>query len=262
LRAAYPQKSRQVTSKALRSEISALAEKWFVELSRRPAIISRTAPKYFGDVNIHFQRLLLYADHATVRSRYDEELTAILRGFTAELLVPLMQGGDAGMPEPGTGGPNDLAPAASGRSEAEGFSPTAFVGHSFASSDVSIVTCIVETLKAMGITVVTGKKPMAGKISEKIKQLIEAQHIFVGIFTRRDKYAGKKKWSTSTWVIEEKSYAVAKNKRMILIKEADVENIGGIQGADYEFIEFERDSLETAILVLVQLFKLSVHGLQ
>jgi hypothetical protein len=123
------------------------------------------------------------------------------------------------------------------------------------------VNCITEGLKAMGIAVVTGKRPKADRISEKVKKLIEAQHLFVGIFTRRDKLVGKTTWSTSTWVIEEKAYAFAKNKKLILLKEVDVDSIGGITG-DYEFIEFERNALQDAILALFQLFNLSVQGLQ
>jgi hypothetical protein len=263
LRKAYPQISRQVTSRTLRTEISALAEKWFAELSKRPGIIACTSPKYFGDVNVHFQRLLLFADRAAVRRRYDEELAAILRGYTADLLVPLMQGGDAGQAEAVAvaGESNAISTASSGRTDAEGFLPTAFVGHSFASADTPIANCITEGLKAMGITVVTGKRPKADRISEKVKKLIEAQHLFVGIFTRRDKLVGKTTWSTSTWVIEEKAYAFAKNKKLILLKEVDVDSIGGITG-DYEFIEFERDALQEAILALFQLFSLSVKGLQ
>lgn len=261
LRKTYPQISRQVTSRKLRTEISALAEKWFQELSKQPDIIARTSPKYFGDVNVHFQRLLLFADRATVRRRYDEELKAILHGYTADLIVPLMQGGAAAPVELVVDASSAISPISSGRSDAEGFHPTAFVGHSFAPADAQIVKCISEGLEAMGIMVVTGKKPKADRISEKVKKLIEAQHLFVGIFTRRDKLVGKKTWNTSAWVIEEKAYASAKNRKLILLKEEDVDSIGGIQG-DYEFIEFARDELQDALLALFQLFILSAKGLQ
>src|ERR1700730_12674949 len=79
LRKTYPQISRQVTYRTLRTEISALAEKWFAELSKTPRIVACTSPKYFGYVNVRFQRLLLFANRATVRRRYDQELSAILR---------------------------------------------------------------------------------------------------------------------------------------------------------------------------------------
>jgi hypothetical protein len=261
LRKTYPQISRQVTSRTLRTEISALAEKWFAELSKRPGIVAYTSPKYFGDVNVHFQRLLLFADRATVRRRYDEELSAILRDYTADLLVPLLQGEEVAGIGIVTGASRAISPISNGGSDAEGFLPTAFVGHSFAPADAQVVNCITEGLKAMGIEVAAGKRPKADRISEKVKKLIEDQHLFVGIFTRRDRLVGKPTWSTSPWVIEEKVYAYAKNKKLILLKEKDVDFIGGITG-DYEFIEFARDALQDAILALFQLFKLSVDGLQ
>jgi hypothetical protein len=60
------------------------------------------------------------------------------------------------------------------------------------------VRCVTDVLEAIGIRVVTGEKPKADRISNKVKAAIEGQHIFVGIFTRRDKLAGKNEWNTST----------------------------------------------------------------
>jgi len=116
-------------------------------------------------------------------------------------------------------------------------------------------------LTALGLTVVTGERPRADKISEKVKSLIEQQSIFVGIFTRRDKIARKAEWATSTWVIDEKAYAVGLQKPLILLKEQGVTSIGGIQG-EYEYIEFSRDALELAVLKLIKLFSLKNNGLQ
>jgi len=76
----------------------------------------------------------------------------------------------------------------------------------------------------------TGARPKADRISEKVKQLIDQQLIFVGIFTRRDKIARKAEWTTSPWVIDEKAYAVGGNKKLVLLKESGVGSIGGIQG--------------------------------
>jgi hypothetical protein len=109
--------------------------------------------------------------------------------------------------------------------------------------------------------VITGEKPKADRISEKVKKLIEEQHLFVGVFTRRDKITRKKEWTTTSWVVDEKAYAVGKGKSLILIKEEGVGSIGGIQG-DYEFIEFNRDRLEELSVKLVEVFKVSATGLK
>jgi hypothetical protein len=120
---------------------------------------------------------------------------------------------------------------------------------------------VFDTLSALGVKVVTGEKPKADHISEKVKHLIEEQSVFVGLFTRRDKIARKAEWTTSAWVIDEKAYALGCQKRLILLKEQGVGSIGGIQG-DYEYIEFSRDYLESLSVRLIQLFELTNRGLR
>src|SRR5207245_8058493 len=174
--------------------------------------------------------------------------------YTANLVVPLMQGSGK---LPATNSPV-LVPAQN--VDAEGFRATAFVGHSFANNDRPIVRIVTDALEAIGIEVVTGEKPRADRISNKVKALIDGQHLFVGIFTRRDKLVGKKEWSTSAWIIDEKAYA-SRSKKLILLKEAGVESIGGIQG-DHEYIEFSRENFGEALTSLLQLFDVTVNGLR
>ena len=144
---------------------------------------------------------------------------------------------------------------------AQQFVPTksVFIGQSFDPADAHVNTCICDAFAALGLTVVTGERPKADRISEKVKGLIEQQSIFAGIFTRRDKVARKSEWTTSAWVIDEKAYAVGLQKRLILLKEQGVSSIGGIQG-DYEYIEFSREALERPILSLIKLFSLTNNG--
>ena len=94
-----------------------------------------------------------------------------------------------------------------------------------------------------------------------MKRLIDVQDAFVGIFTRRDKIARRPEWTTSPWIIDEKAYAVGRQKKLVLLKERGVGSIGGIQG-DYEFVEFSRDRLERLVVRLVQLFDLTNRGLR
>ena len=71
----------------------------------------------------------------------------------------------------------------------------------------------------------------------------------------------KQEWTTSLWVIDEKAYAVGKQKKLILLKEQGVGSIGGIQG-DYEFIEFTRDALSLLVVRLLQVFDFPTIGLR
>lgn len=260
LRRAYRRPTQQVTSRELREECSAIAESWLADLSRRPETISFVAPERLGDLNVHFQRLLVCAEHATVRSRYESPIKAILKNFTTEVVVPMMRG------------PIESRPSDSGRNRpaqemstaddsTENFIGTAFLAHSFAPADSEVVETISGLLEAIGIKVFTGEKPRAERISEKVKRLIDAQHLFVGLFTRKHKLAGTRGWNTSEWVIDEKAYAYGQKKKLILLKEKGVNSIGGIQG-DYEFIEFDRKKLGNAVLQLLRLFSLTVYGVQ
>lgn len=195
--------------------------------------------------------MLSFSEHASKRSRYDQEIDAVLKSFTIEVVIPLKRlNAASGAPQQA---PSGIATAA--------FAPTSFVGHSFAKSDESVNDSIVAFLTSLGIKVVTGERPKADSISEKVKREIDDQAIFVGVFTRRDKIARKPKWTTSPWVIDEKAYAIGRRKKLILIKENGVGSIGGIQG-DYEFLEFTRDDLSSLLTRLLQLFDVTVSGLR
>jgi hypothetical protein len=260
LRKNYPHLSQQVTSAELKQKASTLAEVWLADLSQRPEMAGCVSAKYLADLNVHFQRILICAERATVRRRYEDEINAVLHDYTANLVVPLMQGVGKARPTITGGDIRPPAPALDRTdADAEGFQASAFVGHSFAPKDTAIVRCVTDVLEAIGIRVVTGEKPKADRISDKVKTAIEGQHIFVGIFTRRDKLAGKNEWNTSTWVIDEKAYA-SRNKKLILLKETGVESIGGIQG-DHEYIEFSREQLGEALVALLQVFRVTVEGL-
>ena len=93
LRKKYPNPKRQVTSQEQRRQASSLGEMWLADLSHRPAVERAASPEYIANLNVHFQRLLTFAEQATIRGRYDTEVSAILKSYVQELIVPLMQDG-------------------------------------------------------------------------------------------------------------------------------------------------------------------------
>lgn len=252
----YKLPERQVISTDLRTSASRIAEAWMVGIAPRSDVQAIVSAELLGNLNIAFQRLLTFAEHATQRTRYDREIAAIAKEFTLGIVIPLKQVlTNAAPPQPG------VLATPSPQSSPEAFKPTAFVGHSFAACDQAVSTAIIDALVSLGIVVETGAKPRAERISDKVKELIDKQNIFVGIFTRKDKIARKKEWTTSPWVIDEKAYAVGANKKLILLKEVGVGSIGGIQG-DYEYFDFSRDSLQSIVLTLIRLFDVSLKGLR
>ena len=258
LRRRCPSPGRQVTAEELKKRAAQLAEVWMVELVPNEEVVQTIGSDLSANLNVHFQRLLSFSEHASTRSRYDTEIAAILRNFTTQVVIPLKQlrqrAGAAGAIDRGAlHQPRLAAP--------EEFSATAFVGMSFADQDRLVNSCVIRALEALGVKVATGEKPRAERISEKVKKQIEGQYLFVGVFTKRDKISAKEEWTTSSWVVDEKAYAFGKGKKLILLKETGVGSIGGIQG-DYEFIEFSRRALEKIPLSLMQIFKVSLDGLQ
>jgi hypothetical protein len=248
LRTRYRSGSDQVRADDLRHQAAGLAEKWLVEVATDPAVTEAIGASNLADLNIHFQRVLTFAERATIRTRYDLELGQILKDYSVRVVLPLKQSRGRVLAVP-----QEI-------SDAPSRANSAFVGQSFAEDDVHVNQCVADVLTVLGLNVVTGDKPKADRISEKVKDLIEQQDLFVGVFTRRDKIARKREWTTSAWVIDEKAYALGRRKPLILLKEQGVESIGGIQG-DYEYFEFSRDALEKMAVKLMRLFKLTNHGL-
>ncbi len=260
LRERYPDIQRQVTAEDIKSEAARLAETWMVEVAQREEVTENIFSQYRADLNVHFQRLLTFSEHSSKRVRYQSEINAILKNYTAQFVIPLKQlrrGQPSGLPVPSPAeGKVRRLPSTQSR-----FRPTAFLGQSFSGADQAVNDCVRGSLESLGIAVVTGEKPKADRISSKIKERIERQHLFVGVFTRRDKIQGKDEWTTSAWVIDEKAYATGREKKLILFKEEGVGSIGGIQG-DYEYVEFSRGNLEKIPLSLIELFQVNVTGLR
>jgi uncharacterized protein YaiI (UPF0178 family) len=263
IRSKYSKPYRQVTDPVLKESAAKLAENWIVNYSQRQDIAEVVSSDFLADLNVHFQRILTLSEHSSKRSRYDFEINNILRDFSLKVIVPLKQARTRSISTS-----SSMAMTVpiqqvvqTQQQTTEQFIPTVFVGHSFSEADRVVVNCITETLISLGLRVVTGEKPKASRISDKVKKLIEDQHLFVGVFTKRDKIAHKKEWTTSSWVLDEKAYALGKGKKLLLLKEVGVGSIGGIQG-DYEFIEFSRDTLESVPSRLISMFQITVAGLR
>jgi len=250
LRSQYRNRTSQVRSEALTRRAADLAETWMVEVAAREDFKRVLDPDYLANLTVLFQRILTISGLRARRSEYDVEIRGILRDSRQSLIIPLKQarGREIAMGSDRTEGGGD------------DFIPTAFVAQSFAPVDEVVNTLVRRSLEALGISVLTGERPKADRISEKVRQRIERQFLFVGVFTRRDQLAAKTEWTTSAWLIDEKAYAVAMGKKLILLREEGVSTIGGIQG-DYEYFMFSRDRLHELGLYLTQLFVVTIAGL-
>lgn len=142
----------------------------------------------------------------------------------------------------------------------------AFVGHSFSDDDKEVVTNILgllDRVRAINHSFSWENAQWAEprEISAKVLQRFEDKNLFIGICTRheraikngsltaipftpftisrRESYS----WKASDWVLQEVAIATSRSMPVILLKEADITNLSGIQG-NIEYIEFDRDRLE------------------
>jgi tetratricopeptide (TPR) repeat protein len=86
-------------------------------------------------------------------------------------------------------------------------------------------------------------------VSEKVRSRIKESELFIGIFTKWE-HTGDGKYTTSSWVIEEKSFALAQGKRVLIFLENGVDEIGGMHGG-LEYIRFDRDNFGDALIAAV-----------
>jgi hypothetical protein len=244
IRARYRQPASQVVSDELRSDVAKAAEVWMVDIAPVPDVAAAIGDNTLADLSIAFQRLLTYSEQATIRRKYEAAIKPVLSDFRAHVIIPLKQKRDkqlvATPAKPAVTTPKQLQ--------------SVFVGHSFASDDAKVNDVVLRFLAAYGFEVVTGEKPSANTVSAKVQGRIEQCEGFVGVFTRRDKVSRKSEWLPSAWVVDEKAFALAKNKKLILLREEGVQSIGGLQG-DYEYLEFDRTDMADLLVRLMELLR-------
>jgi hypothetical protein len=243
IRAKYKQPGSQVVSDDIRSDVAKVAEVWMVDVTPSSEVSDALGEDTLADLNVLFQRLLTYSEQATIRRKYEVTIKSVLTDFRARVIIPLKQRRDrdtAATPVRARLIPPEKRTIAS-----------VFVGHSFAKEDDPVNTLILRFLVAFGWEVVTGEKASANTVSAKVRTRIDSCDAFVGIFTRRDKIARKSEWLPSPWVLDEKAFALAKNKKLILLRETGVQSIGGLQG-DYEYLEFDRENMGEVLVRLLE----------
>jgi hypothetical protein len=100
------------------------------------------------------------------------------------------------------------------------------------------------------MTVLTGERPEAKAVGQKVRSRIDSADLFVGVLTRRHSIRDGEMWTTSPWVVEEKGYSIGQRpaRPIILLIEDGIlvpSETGGLEG-DLEFIPFRRHEFELA----------------
>lgn len=103
-----------------------------------------------------------------------------------------------------------------------------------------------------GFSVITGREANTF-ISQAILERIRSCEFFVCLMTRADEKKDST-FTTSPWLIEEKGAAIAMGKRIVLMVEDGVSDIGGLQG-DWQRIHFSPKSFTNAAIQAVDQLK-------
>lgn len=115
-----------------------------------------------------------------------------------------------------------------------------FLAHSFRKSDSALVAALRKELRAQGLGIVTGEKPAATSVSEKVLDRIDSTWVFVALLTCSP---GTNR--PSPWLVSELGYVAKKPRVVLLERPMPQREIGGIQG-DIEYLPFSRDAFVPA----------------
>lgn len=127
---------------------------------------------------------------------------------------------------------------------------TVFLSYRFAESEY--VGGLRTFLEREGFEVMTGQDANSF-ISQAVLNRIRVCEFFVCLMTRADeKIDGT--FTTSPWLLEEKGAALAMGKRIVLMVEDGVNDIGGLQG-DWQRIHFTSKSFTSAVIRAVDQLK-------
>lgn len=254
LRKAYPRAGALVVNNAIKGTAKKIAERWVTEVAGTPIVADAMEEDARANLSVAFQQLYNIAEKSAKRSTYDKIIRHIGSSLSPSVVLAIKT---VARKPPSA---SILTKAVEPLVVADKL-PTAFVGHSFLQPDLRLAQAVIDTLSAVGVIAVTGEKPKAERISEKVKELIDSQEIFVGVFTRRDKIQGRHEWTTTAWVLEEKAYAIAKKKELILLREEGVGTIGGLHG-DHEYIPFARDAIPELLVRMLRTLDIRTRGLR
>jgi hypothetical protein len=126
-----------------------------------------------------------------------------------------------------------------------------FLSYRFADTD-EYIRGLSSLLEKDGFTIITGQDANT-YISTAILDRIRSCQFFLCLMTRADEKADGT-FTTSPWLLEEKGAALAFGKKIVLMVEDGISDIGGLQG-DWQRIHFTPKGFTIAALKAVQQLK-------
>jgi hypothetical protein len=130
---------------------------------------------------------------------------------------------------------------------------TVFIARHFDDKGDKYYSTISNFLSLLGFDVLQGEEYISDSIPEKVKHKIDQQDaVTVNVSGDRD----------HSWLISESSYALGKNKHIILLVESATKIDNGILGKDLEYITYPENEIEKTFCSLLQEFRsIGVKGI-
>lgn len=127
-----------------------------------------------------------------------------------------------------------------------------FVGYGFNDRDEWIPKMIFPVIRAFGDEHVTGEDLQGEQITTAVIEQIRRSDALIGFVTRRGAQPNADgKWPTHRWVTDELSQAIAMGKKVVEVREKDVDVQGGILG-DRQRIDYDEAKRDKCIVDIVK----------
>lgn len=146
---------------------------------------------------------------------------------------------------------------------------SAFIGRSFIKEDEPLwaeIAKFLNSLSKVGFSWEDAEESQAKPISDKVKEKVDRNDIFIGVLTKRDPVHDKpvfslgkyhlvtnpSNWTSSHWVIQESGYAIGMKKKVIFLIEDGLSIPGGLN-ADFEYVPIYKSNLSDTFTKLNQI---------
>lgn len=146
---------------------------------------------------------------------------------------------------------------------------SAFIGRSFIKEDEPLwaeIAKFLNSLSKAGFSWEDAEESQAKPISDKVKEKVDRNDIFIGVLTKREPVHDKpvfslgkyqlvtnpSNWTSSYWVIQESGYAIGMKKKVIFLIEDGLSIPGGLN-ADFEYVPIYKSNLSDTFTKLNQI---------
>jgi hypothetical protein len=125
-----------------------------------------------------------------------------------------------------------------------------FVAYGYNDRDRWIETLVFPIIRAFGDEVVTGEELQGDQITDAVRRKIQGSDALVAFVTRRDEISSGR-WTTHRWVTDELAHALALGRPVVEVREAGVDDQGGI-GGDRQRIVYDESQRDRCLVELVK----------